>query len=128
VRKRDIAREELVRRYRAAMVKGELKSLDPQIKLVVDELRRMNGGRLPKPSGGRPKDSHNRLSIWLAVRDAVDAGAPVGKALKDAAKARKCSASYATAIWYDRSEEWTRLKDAEISRRRRPRRGPEELL
>lgn len=115
-RRRDIARDILIGLYRDAERQGTLDRLDPSARLICEELKKANGGRLPGRKGGRPEDKHFRLVIWLRVRDAIEGGARVGAAIRKVAAELEPprTNTHVRDIWFDRSAEWTRWTKATL--------------
>ncbi|MFI4973236.1 MAG: hypothetical protein ACHP84_01710 [Caulobacterales bacterium] len=121
-RKRDIARDELIGMYRDAQDAGLLDRLDPRVRLICDEWRRLNGGLLPRRKGGRPKNEHHRLIIWLRVHDRSQAGMGIVAAMRAVAADHRPALTYEHIrnIWYDEDPEWVRLKQLTLAERRVP--------
>ena len=117
LRARDIARDELIRMYSEAEKAGTLATLDPRVRRVCDELKKINGGTLPPRKGGRPRDNHRRLLVCRKVQTRINAGEGVVEAMKQVAAAEKPPMTYEAVrtIWYGPSPEWQRLVKADKS-------------
>jgi hypothetical protein len=121
-RAQDKAVDELVTIYRDHEARGKLSELDPRVQMVCEDLKRKNGGKLPRRKGGRPADLHRRLLIAIGVRESVESRTGTQKAVEQALAevATKFNITPRTVrdIYYDRKPEWRKLLCAEIARRR----------
>jgi hypothetical protein len=122
-RKRDGAIDELITIYREFEERGRVRELDPHIRLFCEQLKRRNGGKLPKRVGGRQTDMHRRLRIAMSVRDAITKKEAVGargavqQALKEVATKFNIAPRSVRDIYYDQDPQWLYELKAEIARR-----------
>ncbi len=120
-RRRDVARDELLRRYVEAEAASQLDELPRSIRELVEDWRRENGGELPRRKGGAPADPHWRMSIHLAAKQAVDSGVHEGRgaiaSLEALADEACLSYESVRGVYYDKDPEWRRAVKAEIARR-----------
>ena len=112
-RARDLAIDELVLMYRDAVKLRALEWLDPRITFFCERLKDRNGGRLPTPKGGRPRNLHRRLLIEMAVIEAIEAEAgkrgAVERAMRRAAERFGIKYRRVREIHYDPDPDWKRL-------------------
>jgi hypothetical protein len=118
----EIARDELLRMYRARE-RGDLPTLDFQVRNCCEQWIAQNGGRIPPPlNTGRPPDKHRRLLIAVHVKEAI--GASGGKwgsveaALQKVAGRERLSYDQVRDIHYDPDPEWRRAVAIELSWRK----------
>jgi hypothetical protein len=126
-RARDIATDELITIFNDHEMRGQLKRLDPRVRLFREQLRTHGSGKLPKRKGGRPSDPQQQLLIAVAVREAITAHGrqrgSVAKAIRETFECYgKCFGIHRIEtikdIHYNREPEWQRTVDAELARRR----------
>jgi hypothetical protein len=127
-RARDIARAELLHLYLDARKTRQLTRLDPEIRILVEDLIRANGGKLPRLTlpPGRPSNLHQKMVIHLAVLRELEVvgrkrGA-VGKAIASVALRYKKSPEVVRDIFYNRQPLW--LKAVKLSLALRHGAGP----
>jgi hypothetical protein len=122
-RRRDIARDEILRRYKEAETAGRLDTLDRAILDLCEEWRRQNGGVLPRRKGGAPADPHWRMMAFLAAREAVEAGKIDKRGLLASlrALAERSGVEFDSikGIYYDRDPMWLCEVKVELHRRER---------
>jgi hypothetical protein len=112
VRLRDAATQELVRLYLLAEEDGTLSSLDVRARRFCERLKARNGGVLPALKGGPRRDEHFKLTLYLGVRERLEAGASsVDEAIRAVAFEAGRSYQSVRAVWYDRDPEWLRTTD-----------------
>jgi hypothetical protein len=122
-RAQNIATDALVTMYRnIGDVVTLLDIFDPRIRIFCEDLKAHNGGRVPRPKGGRPPNENKRLRIAASVREAIEAGGKrrgsVDAALEKAADRFHVSYDTVRDIYYDRDPEWRRIVGVELARRK----------
>jgi hypothetical protein len=88
--RRNSAIHELTKIWRDATKAGQLDQLPPDIRFFVEGLIRSNGGKLPKPRIGRPRDRYRSLRrtlIYLRMQDKLAACNPAPRKLQETLKA-----------------------------------------
>jgi len=129
LRRFDIARDVLIGMYQEANRSGSMQQLDAGVRMICEEWMRQNGGKLPSRKGGRPKDEHARLLIWLHVHDAIQGGMGVVNAIRAVAAELPRTYEHVRDIWYDDDPEWRKwteltlaMRSIAVSTRRRSQR------
>jgi len=129
VRARDVARDELIKMYRAAQKGGTLDRVDWGIRNFCEDLKASNGGRLPTPKGGRPRDEHRRLLIAIKVIETIEASKASGGGRGTVARAiHQVATNFGVQyrrvreIYYDRDPAW--MRDLRVSLAMRGREFP----
>jgi hypothetical protein len=132
-RARVSALEVLMRMYREAEERGALGQLDPRIRNCIEGEKARNGGRLPKPKGGKPLGHRDNKRFLLAVQvqEAIEARGEkrgsVAEALEEVAEREGRNEEGPSdrdlndrlrEIHYDRDPEWRRDVKLELARRK----------
>jgi hypothetical protein len=88
--RRNLAIHTLTAIWRDAEAAGQLGRLPDDIRFFVEGLKRANGGKLPKPRIGRPRDRHHglrRILIYRRIQDELAARNPAPRKLQETLKA-----------------------------------------
>ena len=93
-----------------------LDTLDPRVRLICEELKRANGGVLPKRKGGAPTKHHEQLLLLVQIRDLMGNGMSAEAAIREVAQ-KKYSPGYErlVQVWYDRSANWPRWTELSLA-------------
>jgi hypothetical protein len=126
IRARDAAVNELIKAGQTRMLRGErLGALDLcRIRNFCKDLGAARNRKrgLPKPNGGRPKESPARLRLAVAIWEAFESNRKKPKSerekassvLKKVAHRLRKKISYVSEVYYDRDPEWRRAVEAEL--------------
>jgi hypothetical protein len=115
IRDRDMGKDELIKMYRDSLKRGTLDRLDWHVRNFCEDLKARNGGRLPMPKGGRPRDDDRRLRIAIKVIETIEAIKASGgkrgtieRAIRQVATDFCVEYRRVREIYYDQDPSWRR--------------------
>jgi len=106
IRARDSAIDELMKIVRTKKFRGEKLGALEQLRVnnFIKRLMARNGGQLPRPKGGRPREHPSHLQLAVRVLEALEAceeKESIHAALKEVAERLDADYEYIKEIYYD---------------------------